>query len=143
MANQPQILGSDVDVLKAIADGRCDVGLTNHYYLGRILKDKPDFPVAPAWPDQDGAGAHANVSGAGVVKTSDKKAQARKLIEYLTTRAAQVEIVKGGEFPVNEQVSAKDSAASWQTVTIDPIAVEQAGPLIPDAIALMLDLGWR
>jgi hypothetical protein len=28
-------------------------------------------------------------------------------------------------------------------VKIDPIAVEQAGPLIPDAIALMLDLGWR
>src|SRR5215216_563580 len=43
MANDPQILGSDVDVLEAIAAGRCDVGLTNHYYLGRILKDKPDF----------------------------------------------------------------------------------------------------
>jgi hypothetical protein len=28
-------------------------------------------------------------------------------------------------------------------VKIDPIAVGEAGPLIPDAIALMLDLGWR
>src|SRR5215211_3720571 len=50
MANDPQILGSDVDVLEAIAAGRCDAGLTNHYYLGRILEDDPDFPVAPAWP---------------------------------------------------------------------------------------------
>ncbi len=48
MANDPQILGSDVDVLDAIAAGRCDVGLTNHYYLGRELEDDPDFPVAPA-----------------------------------------------------------------------------------------------
>ena len=70
MANEPQILGSDVDVLEAIAARRCDVGLTNHYYLARILADDPDFPVAPAWPDQDGAGAHANLSGAGIVKGS-------------------------------------------------------------------------
>ena len=37
MANEPQILGSDVDVLEAIASGRCQVGLTNHYYLAREL----------------------------------------------------------------------------------------------------------
>src|SRR5918995_6795974 len=29
MANDPEILGSDVDVLEAIAEGDCDVGLTN------------------------------------------------------------------------------------------------------------------
>ena len=63
MANEPRVLGSDVDVLDAIAAGRCDVGLTNHYYLGRKLKENPGFAVAPAWPDQDGAGAHTNLSG--------------------------------------------------------------------------------
>ena len=46
MANDPDILGSDTDVLEAIADGDCDVGLTNSYYLGRELADDPDFPVA-------------------------------------------------------------------------------------------------
>src|SRR5918998_6164569 len=35
MANDPEVLGSDVDVLDAIAEGDCDVGLTNTYYLGR------------------------------------------------------------------------------------------------------------
>jgi iron(III) transport system substrate-binding protein len=143
MDNDPKIYNSDGELLAGMAAGDCDVGLTNHYYLARALDEDADFPVAPAWPDQDGAGAHANVSGAGVVTSSDKKAQARRLIEYLTTRAAQVEIVKGGEFPVNDQVSPEDSAASWQTVRIDPIDVAEAGPLIPDAIALMLDLGWR
>ena len=44
MNNEPQILGSDVDVLEAIAAGRCDAGLTNHYYLGRILKDERRLP---------------------------------------------------------------------------------------------------
>ena len=47
MANEPQILGSDVDVLDAIAAGRCDVGLTNHYYLGRKLKENPRLRRSP------------------------------------------------------------------------------------------------
>ena len=55
MANDPQILGSDKDVLDAIAEGRCDVGLTNTYYLGRELEADPDYPVAPVFADQHGA----------------------------------------------------------------------------------------
>src|SRR5690349_20271214 len=94
IANEPQILGSDVDVLEAIAAGRCDAGLTNHYYLGRILKDEPDFPVAPAWPDQHGAGAHTNLSGVALVKGTEHKADAVALMEWLTSGPAQEEIVK-------------------------------------------------
>src|SRR5829696_1141262 len=89
MANEPQILGSDVDVLDAIAAGRCDVGLTNHYYLARELAEDPDFPVAPAWPDQEGAGAHTNLSGVGLVRGSEHEADATALMEHLTAAAAQ------------------------------------------------------
>src|SRR5829696_10209780 len=49
MANDPEVFGSDTDVLEAIADGDCDVGLANSYYLGRELADDPRFPVAPVW----------------------------------------------------------------------------------------------
>jgi iron(III) transport system substrate-binding protein len=143
MDNDPEVLNSDGELLAAMDAGDCDVGLSNHYYLARALDENPDFPVAPAWPDQDGAGAHANVSGAGVVRFSDKPAKARRLLEYLTSRAAQEEIIQGGEFPVNREATVKDSAASWQTVKIDPIAVDAAGPLLDDAIAIMLEVGWR
>ena len=68
MANDPDILGSDTDVLNAIADGDCDVGLTNSYYLGRELEEDPDFPVALEWADQQGRGTHVNLSGLGVVR---------------------------------------------------------------------------
>ena len=89
MANDPVILGSDVDVLEAIEAGRCDVGLTNHYYLGRILKEDPGFPVAPAWVDQYGLGVHVNLSGVGIVAESDNVPVARELIEYLVSSEAQ------------------------------------------------------
>jgi iron(III) transport system substrate-binding protein len=143
MANEPQILGSDVDVLEAIGAGRCDVGLTNHYYLGRILKDKPDFPVAPAWPDQDGAGAHTNLSGVALVKGTEHKADAVALMEWLTSAPAQEEIVKNSELAVNPDVAPAEHIADWADVKRDPIDVERAGKLLPDAIALMQKVGWK
>ena len=143
MANDPQIFGSDVDVLEAIEAGRCDVGLTNHYYLGRILKDKPDFPVAPAWPDQDGAGAHTNLSGVALVKGTEHKADAVSLMEYLTSPPAQEEIVENSELAANPDVAPPEHIRDWADVKRDPIDVERAGALLPDAIALMQKVGWK
>lgn len=143
MANDPRIEGSDVQVLEAIAANRCDVGLVNHYYLGRILKDKPDFPVAPAWPDQDGAGVHANLSGAGVVRQSQHKANATKLITSLTEAPAQESIVENSELAANPDVAPPAHIRAWDQVKIDPIDVERAGAQLPAAVALMQRVGWN
>jgi iron(III) transport system substrate-binding protein len=143
MANDPRILGSDVDVLEAIAAGRCDAGLTNHYYLGRILKDDPDFPVAPSWPDQDGAGAHTNLSGVGLVKGTQHRADAIALMEHLTGREAQEEIVKNSELAANPTVPPAPHIRGWAHVKRDPIDVEAAGRLLPDAIRMMQEVGWK
>jgi iron(III) transport system substrate-binding protein len=144
MANDPQILGSDVDVLEAIAAGQCDVGLTNHYYLGRELAEDPDFPVAPAWPDQEGAGAHANLSGVGLVKgAGEHRANAIRLMEFLTAREAQEAIVENSEFAANPEVPPAEHLRDWADVETDPIDVEQAGPSLEAAVALMQRAGWK
>jgi iron(III) transport system substrate-binding protein len=144
MSNEPQILGSDVDVLEAIAAGECDVGLTNHYYLGRELKEDPDFPVAPAWPDQDGAGAHTNLSGVGLVMgAGEHRANAIRLMEFLTARAAQEAIVENSEFAANPDVPPAEHLRAWAGVKTDPIDVQQAGPLLEQAVAMMQRVGWE
>jgi iron(III) transport system substrate-binding protein len=143
MANEPRILGSDVDVLEAIAAGRCDVGLTNHYYLARNLEDDTGFPVAPAWPDQDGPGAHTNLSGVGLVKGTAHRADAVSLMEHLTAPAAQREVVANGEFAVNPVVRPPAQLRKWGQVKRDPIDVERAGRLLPEAVALMKRVGWK
>ena len=63
MANDPTILGSDTDVLKAIAER--PLRRRPHQLLlpGRELRDDPDFPVALVWADQNGRGTHVNLSG--------------------------------------------------------------------------------
>lgn len=143
MDNDPQIINSDGEMLQIMADGGCDVGLANHYYLGRVIKDDPDFPVAPAWPDQDGAGAHANVSGVGMVEGTDRPEEAIALMEYLTSPDGQEELAEDSEFPVNPDVPPPDYVRDWADVTIDPINADEAGPLLDEAIALMLEVGWN
>ena len=144
MANEPRILGSDVDVLEAIAAGDCDVGLTNHYYLGRELEEDPDFPVAPAWPDQDGAGAHTNLSGVGLVEgAGEQRASAIRLMEFLTAREAQEAIVSNSEFAANPDVPPAEHLSQWADVKTDPIDVERAGPSLEAAVALMQRVGWK
>ena len=143
MANQPQILGSDVDVLEAIEAGRCDVGLTNHYYLGRKLRETPDFPVAPAWPDQDGAGAHTNLSGVGLVAGAEHRADAVALMEHLTAPGSQELILENSELAVNASVGAPEHLREWEDVKRDPIDVARAGRLLPEAVKLMQQVGWR
>jgi len=143
MANDPRILGSDTDLLAAMATGDCRVGLVNHYYLGRALKEDPTFPVRPAWPDQEGAGAHTNVSGVGLVRWSDSDANAVKLMEHLTAVDAQRQITEGSEFAANPDVAPAPHIRDWTGVKLDPIAVEEAGPLLDEAVALMLEVGWE
>jgi iron(III) transport system substrate-binding protein len=133
MANDPEIVGSDVDVLDKIADGDCDVGLTNHYYLEREKEEDPDFPVEPVWADQSGRGTHVNLSGLGVVKGSDRADEARDLIEFLVSPQQQA-VFSGNnhEFTVTGELGFK----------ADPIDVERAGARLDDALNLMDEVGW-
>ena len=103
MANDPTILGSDIDVLNAIADGDCDVGLTNSYYLGRELEEDEGFPVEPVWADQEGRGTHVNLSGIGVVRGADRAEAAQELLEFLLGPEQQEVFAQNNhEFPAEE-----------------------------------------
>jgi iron(III) transport system substrate-binding protein len=143
LANDPTILGSDTDVLEAIADGDCDVGFTNTYYLGRELAEKPDFPVAPVWADQQGRGTHVNLSGIGVVHVSDHAHEARKLIEYLREPLQQEEFAQNNhEYPVVAGAKPSKEIGQFGTFKRDMIDVDGAGAHLDEALKLMDQVGW-
>ena len=143
MANDPQILGSDTDVLDAIADGDCDVGFTNSYYLGRELEEDPDFPVALEWADQEGRGTHVNLSGVGVVRGSDQAESARRLIEFLLEPGQQEVFAQNNhEFPVVEGASSSREIERFGDFKQDPIDVDGAGAQLSEALNLMDEVGW-
>ena len=144
MENDPTILGSDVDVLEAIEAGRCDVGLTNHYYLGRILEEDPDFPVAPVWVNQRERGVHLNMSGVGITRHSDNVPVARELVEFLVSPEAQeLFTATNSEFPANPEVPPAEHIADWRGFRVDPIDVTSDASLQVSAVELMNEVGWR
>jgi iron(III) transport system substrate-binding protein len=143
MANDPQIFGSDIDVLEKIADGDCDVGLTNSYYLGRELEEDPDLPIAPVWANQDGRGTHVNLSGLGVVRGSDQADLARELVDFLRQPSEQEIFARNNhEFPVVAGAEASDEIAQFGDFQRDPIDVERAGARLDEALTLMDEVGW-
>ena len=64
-------------------------------------------------------------------------------MEHLTAPEAQKGIVANGEFAANPDVPPAEHIADWADVKLDPIDVERAGALLPDAVALMQEVGWK
>ena len=140
---------NDTKVMEAIAVGQCEVGIVNTYYYGRLMKEKPQLPLALFWPNQQGEGAagrgvHVNVSAAGVTRASKHKAQAQQLIEWLTTPEAQHILMDlNQEYPVNPSVPMNAEIKAWGEFRADDINVSEAGRLQSAAVKLMDRAGYR
>lgn len=134
----------DTQLINAIAAGQCDVGIVNTYYLGRLIKNDAELPVTVFWPNQKDAGVHVNVSGAGIVKHSHKKAEAQKLLEWLASDEAQDEFARlNFEFPAKPGMAVDPIVAAWGTFKSDPVNVVEAGRRQADAVKLMDRAGWK
>jgi iron(III) transport system substrate-binding protein len=144
VANQPTLIDGDTKILEAVAAGQCDVALTNHYYLARLLAKDPNFPVRPFWPDQQGTGVHVNISGAGVTAHSKARIQAIRFIEFLSTPEAQALFAKQSqEFPANPVVAPDPLLASWGAFKMDALNIAAAGEFQPAATRLADRAGYK
>lgn len=109
--------GGDTDQIKAVAVGECGVAISNTYYVARLLRStKPEEiklmeKVGVIWPDQNGNGAHINVSGGGMLKTAPHKESAVKFLEYLASDQAQRYFADGNnEWPAVDSVKVANPA---------------------------------
>jgi iron(III) transport system substrate-binding protein len=135
---------SDTKVLDAIAAGQGDVGIVNTYYFGRLLKKKPNIPLALFWPNQNANGVHVNVSGAGVTTNAKHKDAAVKFLEWLSSEQAQNLFADSNlEYPANPRVKPHASVAAWGTFKQNPINLDNAGKYQAAAIQLMDRAGYR
>ena len=138
------VFSDDTNLLKAIAAGQCEVGIANSYYYGRILDEKPDFPVKIFWANQGTTGTHVNISGAGVVAGSDNADGALKLMEWLSSDKAQGLYASADkEFPVKVGIDESEMLRSWGQFKPDDINVQKFGKLQTQAIQMMDKAGYK
>ena len=148
-ARPPQ--GGDTDQIKAVASGECAVGVANHYYYLRLAtSDDPEEravaeKVGVIFPNQDGRGAHVNISGAGVVAGAPHPEAAVRFLEYLAGDEAQRYFAEGNnEYPAVEGVSADNPALEkLGEFKVDPVNVAAYGDNQPLAQKIFDRVGWK
>ena len=147
MARRPK--GGDTDQIRGVAAGEGDVAIANTYYYGRLVaSDDPDKrAVADAtrifFPNQDGRGAHVNVSGAGVTAHAPNAAPALRLLEFLASPAGQQMFAElNHEFPVDVSVPASKVVQAWGDFKADTSGLARFGELNGAAIRLADRAGW-
>ncbi len=143
-ADNAEILNNDVLILESLADGLCDVGIVNHYYLGRMIEEDADFPVELRWANQDDRGVHVNVSGGGVVTWAEHPELAQQFLEWLATDGQSVLVDANHEYPANPDVAPEPLITErfGTDFVRDPLDAATFGALNPDAIRLMDDVGY-
>jgi len=142
--------GGDVDQLKALAAGVCDVTIANTYYFGRLMNSRRSGErqltqkIGLFWPNQNDRGVHVNVSGAGVTAHAKNKQSAVALIEFLASPEAQVWYsAVNNEYPVVNDVEVSSTLNAWGDFKQDSISLGLLGENNRAAVELMDRAGWK
>ncbi len=148
MARAPQ--GGDTDQLRGIVSGECDIAVSNTYYFARALRTNVDGvsdqigKIGWVWPDQDGNGAHMNLSGAGVAAHAPNRENAVLFLEYLVSNSAQEYFSQGNdEFPAVEGVALAPSVEQLGAFKADSVNLSDVAKNIPTAQKIFDSVGWE
>lgn len=148
MARAPQ--GGDTDQLRGLASGECALAVANTYYFARAIRTQVNGVsehldrIGWVWPDQDGNGAHVNLSGGGVAVHAPNRENAIKYLEYLTSPSAQHYFSSGNdEFPVVEGVAINPSVEQLGSFKADSINLSTVAQNIPVTQRIFAKVGWK
>jgi len=148
MARKPQ--GGDTDQIKAVVAGECDISVGNTYYLGKLAaSDKAEnqeiaSKIRVVFPNQDTTGAHVNISGAAVTKSSKNTENAVKFIEFLASDEAQkiyADLIF--EYPIRDSIEVSPVVKAWGEFKADEIALSEFAKYQADAVKVFDKAGWR
>ncbi|MBM3564966.1 MAG: Fe(3+) ABC transporter substrate-binding protein [Alphaproteobacteria bacterium] len=142
--------GGDRDQIKAAAAGQCDIAVANTYYLVGMLTAKDRGQVEAAqkmgvfWPNQNGRGAHVNISGVALAKSAKNKDAAIKLVEFMLLPESQSWYAEAnGEYPVRAGVDEGALLKSWGKFKADGVSLAKLGENNAAAVKLMDRAGWK
>lgn len=139
LARKPQ--GNDRAQAKAIKEGQCDLAVMNHYYMAKMMRNEEQSAWADAiylvFPNQGDRGTHLNVSGMALTKSAPNKANAIKLMEFLSSDLAQrMYAEENSEYPLKQGVPWSGLLASWGEFKADSVALDQVANNRANAIKM-------
>jgi iron(III) transport system substrate-binding protein len=143
--------GNDRAGVKAILEGRCDLSITNTYYMGAMLNNTAE-PEQKDWansariiyPDADGEGTQVNVSGGFIAKNAPNAENANALIGFLLSdEAQQIYADTNYEFPVVPSVAPSELTQSWGVLKASQVSLVDVASHRDEAAALVDELKFN
>ncbi|MFV0358954.1 Fe(3+) ABC transporter substrate-binding protein [Tropicimonas sp.] len=148
MARPPQ--GGDTDQLRGLVSGECAIAVSNTYYFARALRTEVERlsgsidRIGWVFPDQDGNGAHMNLSGAGVAAHAPNRENAVRFLEYLSSDSAQRYFSGGNdEYPAVDGVEISASVQQLGEFRRDEVDLSAVAENLPVAQVIFNEVGWK
>ncbi len=135
---------NDTTMMTEMANGICDVGISNTYYLGQVLNQNPNFPIKPFFANQETTGTHINGAGAGVSKYSKNADLAEEFIGLMLEEKNQLAISGAQmEYPAAKGVSPNTLIKDWGSFKVDLTNWTDIGDSVPEANSIIKDLNYK
>ena len=125
--------GGDRDQAKLIYAGQCDLALGNHYYVALMMGNEKE-PEQKEWagaikvvfPNATERGSHVNISGMAMAAYAPNKANALKLMQFLSGEEAQrLYAETNNEYPLDPDVPVSEAVASFGELKPDPLPMSE------------------
>lgn len=142
--------GGDRDQAKQMIAGVAPFAVMNTYYIGllKTSKDPKDREIGNSigiiFPNQDGRGAHINVSGIAMTASSKNQDAAKKFMEFMLSKDVQTMLTNiNYEFPVRSDVEPSDIVKEFGKFKEDSIEVSKIAENVKDAVLIYDEVGFR
>jgi len=136
-------LKNDTAVIEAIANGQCEIGLVNHYYLAALLAKNPSLPVKLKFISQ-GQGVHSNGAGIGIIKHSKQKALAQKFIDLMLSAEILLPFSQAHfDYPTVKGLEPTSLIRNWGSFTLDPTPWSEIGKSVPSTARIFQEAGYK
>jgi len=127
------VFRDDSELLQAIADGKCAIGIADSNDLALFARSRPGTPIAAQW-FADGSPAYMDVTGAGVTRHAENPQGATALLEWLTSEQPNALFASFGlEFPANTNAPLDVSLMPWSEHVAESMRVSGIGYFLLDA----------
>ena len=148
LAHKPS--GNDRAQVKSIHAGECDVSLGNTYYMA-LMRTNDKEPEQKEWaasvkilfPNNSARGAHVNVSGFVLAKNAPNRANAVRMMEWLSSDEAQrIYAEVNHEYPVKPGVARSEMVESFGEIHPDSLPIAEIAKHRKRASELVDEVGF-
>lgn len=142
--------GGDRDQARQVFAKEAQFAIMNTYYIGLLKNSKnpKDVEVGNAlgiiFPNQDGRGAHINISGIAMTNSSKNKENAQKFMEFMLTPEIQKILTNiNYEFPIRDDIEVSQTVKDFGNFKEDKIPLSKIAENVKKAVKIYDEVGFR